>query len=92
MSKSSNKLGVVTALLERLEKQRLPRLLSLEEKVNRGEVLSDSDLNFLQEVSADAKRIEPLMEQEPQYRPLFVKLIGLYNNISTRALENERAQ
>lgn len=91
MKKSLEKLGVVTALLERLEKQRLPRLLSLKDKVDRGEVLSDSDLSFLKEVSADATRIEPLMDKSPQYQPLFVKLVGLYEDISSKALENEES-
>ena len=76
MKKTSENLGVVTALLERLEKQRLPRLLSLKDIVDRGEVLSDSDLSFLKEVSADATRIEPLMDKSPQYQSLFIKQIG----------------
>lgn len=91
MKKSSEQLGVVTALLERLEKQRLPRLLSLKNKVNSGEVLSDSDLNFLKEVSTDAKRIEPLLDNLPQYQSLYVKLVGLYEDISNKALENEKS-
>jgi hypothetical protein len=86
----SDKLGVVTALLARLEKQRLPRLLSLKEKVNRGEVLSDADLSFLTDASADARRIKPLMDKAPQYQSLFVKLVGLYEDITRKALENEQ--
>jgi hypothetical protein len=91
MSKLSENLGVVTVLLERLEKQRLPRLLSLEEKVNRGELLNDSDLKFMEEVTADAQRIEPIIDKEPEYQLLFVKLTNLYDDISARALENEKA-
>jgi len=91
MKKTSENLGVVTALLERLEKQRLPRLLSLKDIVDRGEVLSDSDLSFLKEVSADATRIEPLMDKSPQYQSLFIKLVGLYEDISNKALENEKS-
>jgi hypothetical protein len=90
MKKSSEQLGVVTALLERLEKQRLPRLLSLKDNVNCGEVLSHSDLSFLKEVSTDAKRIEPFLDNLPQYQSLYVKLVGLYEDISNKALENEK--
>ena len=91
MGKLSENLGVTMALLERLEKQRLPRLLSLKEKVGRGELLNDSDLKFMEAVTADAVRAEPLIDSEPEYRPLFVKLTSLYDEISARALENEKA-
>jgi hypothetical protein len=90
MKKFSDTLGVVTALLKRLEKKRLPRLLPLKEKVNRGEVLSDADLSFLTDASADARRIEPLMDKEPQYQSLLVTLVGLYEDITCKALENEQ--
>ena len=91
MGKLSENLGVTMALLERLEKQRLPRLLSLKEKVDRGERLNDSDLKFMEEVTADAVRVEPLIDKEPEYQTLFVKLTSLYDEITARALENEKA-
>ena len=91
MSKPSENLGVVMALLQRLEKQRLPRLLSLKQKVNRGEVLGDSELSFLEQVSADAMRIGPIIDKAPEYQSLFVKLTGLYDDITAKALENEQA-
>lgn len=90
MSKSSEKLGVVTVLLERLEKQRLPRLLSLQKKVNRGEALSEPDLSFLQKVSADAMRVESLLDNEAQYQSTYVMLVGLYGDITRKALANEK--
>jgi hypothetical protein len=45
----------------------------------------------MEEVTADAMRIEPLIEKEPEFQLLIVKLTSLYDDISARALENEKA-
>jgi hypothetical protein len=47
-------IGVLQAVLDRLNNQRLPRLVGLKEKVDRGERLSDQDLAFLNEALANA--------------------------------------
>ena len=39
--------GLATVIVERLEQQRLPRALDLQEKVGRGERLDDFDIAFL---------------------------------------------
>jgi hypothetical protein len=41
MTDTSKEAGVIMALEERFEKQRLPRLLSLKDKVDGGDVLDD---------------------------------------------------
>jgi hypothetical protein len=81
---------MITVLLERLEKQRLPRLLSIQKRVDNGEVLSDFDLNFLKEVHVDTSKIKPLLDEKPEYHSLVTKLIGLYKYIVDKALENEK--
>ncbi len=90
MKKETASQGVITALLERLEKQRLPRLLSIQKRVDNGEVLSDFDLSFLKEVQVDASKIKPLLDEKPEYHSLVTKLIGLYKYIADKALEIEK--
>ena len=90
MSETTSDEGVIAVLIERLEKQRLPRLLALEEKVNNGEPLDSFDIEYLENAMADANKAFPLVEKHPEYQSLATKVIGLYKEITDRALENEK--
>ncbi len=91
MNQSSQDAGVIAVLMERFEKQRLPRALSLKDKVDRGEVLDDFDLAFLEEVFADANTIKPLLDRHPDYHPLAARMMGLYKEITDKAMQNEKS-
>jgi hypothetical protein len=67
MSNMSPDAGVIQALVEKFETQRLPRALALKEKVDGGAVLSNADVAFLQEVFDDAQYIGPLLERHPEW-------------------------
>jgi hypothetical protein len=82
--------GTIQVLLDRLNTQRLPRALRMQEKVDRGEVLDDYDLRFLSQVFADAGLAQKLVARHPELQPLANKLIGLYDHITKKALENEK--
>jgi hypothetical protein len=83
--------GILAVLMERLEKQRLPRILSLKEKVDRGEALDELDLDYLEKMMSDAKKAMPLIDRHPEYQLLATKLIGLYNEITEKALQLEKS-
>jgi hypothetical protein len=82
-------LGVVTVLLERLEKQRLPTALAIKEKVDKGECLEDFDIVFLKEIFSDAQNVMPKVQQHPEYLELVGKVINLYHDITEKALQNQ---
>lgn len=83
--------GLIFVLMERFEKIRLPRALSLKEKVDGGAVLDDYDVAFLEEVFSDSNKIKPLLDRHPEYQELATRVVTLYREITAKALENEKS-
>lgn len=83
--------GMLAVLIERFETQRLPRALDLKEKVDKGGRLDDFDLAFLEDVFSDSQEIQPLMERHPEHQEIAAKMMGLYREITEKALANERS-
>ena len=90
MSKSEMDAGTLQVLAERMQSQRLPRAMALKDKVDRGEMLDDFDLAFLQEVVNDAAKIRPLVDAHPEWHELVSKASGLYKEIVDKALANAK--
>ena len=91
MNDSHEDAGVIAVLMDRLEKQRLPRALSIKEKVDSGGKLDNYDVAFLEEVFNDSNKIKPLLDRHPEYQELAARVIGLYHEITQKALENEQS-
>ena len=92
MVEPSKDTGVMQVILERFETQRLPRAMAIKEKVDRGERLADEDLAFLEQVLDDAKHVKPLADKHPEWQPLVARILGLYKEITTKALANEQTK
>ena len=90
MNDSTMDTGLIEVLLERLEKQRLPRLLAIKEKVDGGRSLDDFDVDFLEKAMADARSFIPVIDRHPEYQPLAAKVMELYKTITEKALEIEK--
>jgi hypothetical protein len=88
MSESPKDAGTIQVLLNRLNDHRLPRALSLKEKVDRGEQLDDYDMQFLKDVFADAQGAIALAGKNPEFQPLVARLMALYGEITSKAVEN----
>lgn len=84
--------GTIQALMERLQNFRLPRALAIKARVDNGEMLQGSDIEFMTRVFEDANSAQPLVARHPEYQALVVKLVGLYDEITRKALENEQGK
>ncbi len=90
MSESEKEAGVLAVLIERFEKQRLPRALDLKEKVDKGERLDQFDTAYLEEVLEDAEQVRLLVDKHPEYQTLYARAVHLYKEITEKALQNEK--
>jgi hypothetical protein len=91
MTESQLEQGVLVALLDRFEKFRVPRLLDIKEKVDSGALLDDTDIAFLQEVLVGAEEAKPYVDRHPDMQVLYTRALSLYQQITSKALENEQA-
>ncbi len=90
MNKQINDQGIILVLLERFEKQRLPRVIEIKDKVDQGEVLDDFDIEYLGAALHDARELLPLLDRHPEYEPLVSRVIHYYKLITDEALQNEK--
>jgi len=88
-SKTRDK-GIAQVLLMRLENERLPYALKLKDKVDRGERLSDFDVQFLKRVMQEGREARNLAAKLPQYQEVVTRMTELYDEITRKGAENER--
>ena len=92
MSEVSKEIGVIAVLAKRMVEERLPKALALKERVDRGDVLNELDIAFLEQVIADSGRIRPMMKDNPRVLEVAGRMVSLYKEITDKALENEKAK
>ena len=89
MVHSDEELGVIQTLVDRFEKQRLPRLMEIKKRVDAGGVLSDVDIQFLTEVTHDAQQSKSLIDRHEEWQQFCSEVIHLYEEIIAKALDNQ---
>jgi len=90
MDQNEKNKGMIMVLLERFNKQRLPRALALKKKVDSGELLDDYDHKYIKELQKDAGEARLIVERNPEYKELAAKIINLWNEIIEKDIENQK--
>ncbi|MCU7940697.1 MAG: hypothetical protein KZQ64_02515 [gamma proteobacterium symbiont of Bathyaustriella thionipta] len=81
--------GVLTVVMERFQKQRLPRIMHIKDLVDNGGTLNQSDINFLSKVLSDTRQYVDFVSKHQEYQNLFAQVTSLYDTITRKALNNE---
>ena len=84
--------NLLYTFLDHYEKQLMPLLLSIQQKVSNKTRLNDYEISFLEGIYSEIQTIQPLVERHPEYQTLFSRFVDLYKDISLKALENEKTQ
>lgn len=89
MNSSLDDLGIISAFLEHLEIEAIPRALAVKAEVDSGEKLNELDLLFFDEQLVEISNILHLLDRHPEYQDVAVKMVTLYHEITDRALQNQ---
>ena len=90
MADISKETGTIAVLAKRKVEERLPKALAIKARVDKGEVLNDLDLAFLEEVIAGARQNWSLLK-DPRVLEIAGRILELYGELTEKALENEKA-
>ena len=82
--------GIIQTLLMEFEQHRLPRLLRLKDKVDRGEAVNDVDFDFLCKQVNDACISKHLTVNFPELQEFCLHMGHMYKELCDRAVENEK--
>ncbi len=91
MDQKQQDAATIAALLQRVTENYLPRARRMLERVNKGEKISDFDIRWLKERYADSLKTQSLVSRNPEYSQLVAGFIDLYTEITSKAIENEKA-
>ena len=81
--------GILQSLMQEFEQHRLPRLLRLKDKVDRGETINEVDIEFLCRELKDASLTMHLTVVYPELQEFCLSMGHLCKEICDEALENE---
>ncbi len=82
--------GIILVVLQRFEKQRLPRIIEIKQRLDNGNTLNEFEIEYLSEALHDARSLLPYLDRHPEYEPLLSRVFHYYKIITDEALGNEK--
>ena len=92
MNETDKDKGIILALLERFNTQRLPVAQALKKKVDSGRLLDESEHQQLYQVEKDLNKVRALIERNPEYKDLAAEILNLWTEIIQKEIENQKKQ
>lgn len=86
---TDRELGTAQVILNDFKLHRIPRLLAIKEGVDKGEVVNEFDLQFLQDVLEETRGVERFADKHPEWQKLVAEVFELYHHITETDLKNE---
>ncbi len=82
--------ATLITVMDRFNKWRYPQAAEMKSRLEKGETLTERDVQFLHRVFEAAQVVLPILERNPEFHELASKAINLYSEITTLALDNEQ--
>lgn len=81
--------GRLNVAARRTKNYYLPNALSLRERVDRGVLLGEYDIQLIQSVLDELNQMIPVFDRHPKYQKIAGGIIALYTDIVLKAAGNE---
>ena len=83
-------IGVIQSLVMEYERHKLPRIFRLKDKIDRGEIINDIDLEYICKQLKDASLAMHLTVHYPELQDFCLIMGHLCKDICEGALENQK--
>jgi hypothetical protein len=81
---------IFTAVLRQLEIYTIPRARGIKAGLDRGEKITDYDLEYFMHAISDTQQMVPVAERNQEYQKLVTRVSCLYRGIVEQAVQNEQ--
>lgn len=87
---NGNDTGIMLVILQCFERQRLPRVIEIKQRLDLGYLLNEFEIECISEALHETRSLLPYLDRHPEYMPLASRVIHYYKEITDEALANEQ--
>ena len=80
----------LAVVITKLNQEHIPRLVRMKERLDRGEKLSDVEINDLKRIYDSTMKDSKLVERNPEFLEVSMRYVELYTAVLNKALELEK--